>query len=102
MYELFVYIYMHISLYMCLSIDGNLFTPLSSVDIYTNFQTFQLNRTFFLWKNQHLSAQASVFDAEKTANGFFQGFSSKVPCDMMYKKDGMGCPTTILVNRPEM
>lgn len=30
---------------------------------------------------------ATVFDAEKTANGFFQGFSSKVPCDMMYKKE---------------
>ena len=33
MYELFVYIYMHISLYMCLAIDVFLFTPLSSVDI---------------------------------------------------------------------
>lgn len=46
----------------------------------------------FLWKNMMLKisifqAQATVFDAEKTANGFFQGFSSKVPCDMMYKKD---------------
>ena len=79
---------------MCLSIDGNLLTRVFSVEIYIYihtpiFRPSKREMDGFLWKNQH-DAQASVFDAEKTANGFFQGFSSKVPCDMMYKKDGDG------------
>mmetsp|Transcript_79712 Transcript_79712/g.97556 ORF Transcript_79712/g.97556 Transcript_79712/m.97556 type:complete len:362 (-) Transcript_79712:40-1125(-) len=32
-------------------------------------------------------AWATVFDPESTTNGFFQGFTAKLPCDMMYKKE---------------
>mmetsp|Transcript_937 Transcript_937/g.994 ORF Transcript_937/g.994 Transcript_937/m.994 type:complete len:301 (-) Transcript_937:48-950(-) len=30
---------------------------------------------------------ASVFDTKYTSNGFFNGYSEKLPCDMMYKKE---------------